>query len=90
VVLLLAGPTVSALAGVSRMRAAVFVPLAGANLLVRVVLVLGFAHWIRAYVETALAWIDAWWPHATALTVLAVVGYRWRHSRRLQRGIAPA
>lgn len=82
VVLVLAGPTVSALAGVAGMRGHVFFPLAVLNLAVRVLLVMGFAAWLRVYVEMVLAWIEAWWLPATALTVAGVVLYRLASRRR--------
>jgi len=76
VVLVMSGPSVSALAGVSGMPTGVFVPLATVSLAVRVLLVMGFAEWIRVYVEIALDWIDAYWIPATAVTASAVVLYQ--------------
>lgn len=84
VVLVLAGPTVSALAGVSAMRSRVFIPLATLNLAVRALAVLGFAAWVRVYIEMALAWIEAYWVPATAVTVAAVVLFRARRRRPSQ------
>ncbi len=78
VVLLMAGPTVSALAGISGMRAGVFVPLATLGLVLRALLVLGFAAWIREYIEVALAWIDEYWIPGTVVMVTLVALYRWR------------
>ncbi len=78
VVLLMAGPTVSALAGISGMRAGVFVPLATLGLVLRALLVLGFAAWIREYIEVALTWIDEYWIPGTVLMVALVGVYRWR------------
>ena len=78
VVLFLSGPTVSALAGISGMRAGVFVGLAGTSLFVRMLLVLGFAEWMRAYVEIALAWIDEYWIPGTVVMVALVGLYHWR------------
>jgi membrane protein DedA with SNARE-associated domain len=83
VVLVMSGPSVSALAGVSNMPARVFLPLATVSLAVRVVLVMGFAEWIREYVELALGWIDAYWIPATAVTASGVVLYQvWRRRTR--------
>jgi membrane protein DedA with SNARE-associated domain len=78
VVLGMAGPTVSVLAGISGMRATVFVPLATLSLVVRALLVLGFAAWIREYIEVALAWIDEYWIPGTVVMVALVAVYRWR------------
>jgi membrane protein DedA with SNARE-associated domain len=69
---------VSVLAGISGMRAAVFVPLATLSLVVRALLVLGFAAWIREYIEVALAWIDEYWIPGTVVMVALVAVYRWR------------
>ena len=83
VVLVMSGPSVSALAGVSGMRSRVFVPLATVSLAARVVLVMGFAEWIREYVEIALAWIDAYWIPATVVTASGVVLFQlWQRRPR--------
>jgi len=76
VVLAMAGPTVSALAGIAGMRPLVFSFLAAASLLLRGVLLLGFAVWIREYLEIARDWIDAHWVPGTVVMVLAVLVYR--------------
>ena len=76
VVLLMSGPTVAALAGISGMRTRVFVPLATASLAARMLLVLGFAEWIRVYIEIVLAWIDEYWVPGTVVMVALVVTYR--------------
>ena len=78
VVLLMVGPTVSVLAGISGMRAAVFFPLATLSLVLRASLVLGFAAWLREYIELALAWIDEYWIPGTLVMVTLVALYRWR------------
>ena len=78
VVLLMTGPTVSALAGVSGMRVGVFVPLATLGLIARVVLVIVLAEEIRPYIEAILAWIDSYWIPGTVLMVAGVVVYRLR------------
>jgi membrane protein DedA with SNARE-associated domain len=86
VVLVMSGPSVSALAGVSTMRLEAFVPLATLSLAARVLLVMGLATWLRVYVEIVLAWIDAHWIPATAVTLTGVVLYqvyrRWRSAPR--------
>ncbi len=78
VVLFLAGPTVSALAGVSGMSRRSFVLLASPSLLVRTLLVLGFASWIRVYLEIALSWIDRYWIPATVVMATLVALYWWK------------
>jgi membrane protein DedA with SNARE-associated domain len=78
VVLLMSGPTVSILAGISGMRAAAFVPLATLSLVLRALLVLGLAAWIQEYIEIALVWIDEYWVPGTVLMVALVGVYRWR------------
>ena len=83
VVLVMSGPSVSALAGVSGMQTGVFLLLATVSLAVRVVLVMGFAEWIRVYVEVALGWIDGYWIPATAATASGVVLYQiWQRRTR--------
>jgi hypothetical protein len=76
VVLLMAGPTVSALAGVSGMRPVVFTALASTSLVARMLLILGFAEWMRVYIETILAWIDEHWIPGTVLMLVLVLAYR--------------
>lgn len=78
VVLLMTGPTVSALAGVSGMRVGVFAALATAGLVARVVLVIILAEEIREYIEAVLAWIDSYWIPGTVLMVAGVGLYRLR------------
>jgi hypothetical protein len=77
VVLLMAGPTVSALAGISGMRTGVFVGLASLSLVGRMLLVLGFAAWMREPIEAVLAWIDQYWLPGTIVMVLMVAAYRF-------------
>lgn len=78
VVLLMVGPTVSALAGIGGMRPLVFAALAGTGTALRMLLILGFAEWMRAYIEVALAWIDEYRVPGTVVMVLAVLIYRLR------------
>ncbi len=80
VVLVFCGPTVAALAGIARMRLAVFAPLAALNLTVRLLVVLFFADLMRAYIERVLAWIDAYWIPGTVVLVLGMLLFR--RSRR--------
>lgn len=78
VVLCLAGPTVSALAGISGMRVAVFAALATTGLVVRMLLLLTVAEWVHVYITKVLAWIDAHWIPGTVLMVITVAIYRLR------------
>jgi len=84
-VLLLPSPSVSALAGISGMRTGRFVALAVPGLIVRVLLIVGFAEWLRGPIELLLAWIDAHWVPGTIALVIGVAGqqaWRWRRMRR--------
>lgn len=78
VVLGMVGPTVSMLAGISGMRVSVFAPLATVGILARALLLLGFAEWLRVYIEAILAWIDVYWLPGTVVMVVAVAIYRLR------------
>lgn len=82
-VFFMAGPTVSALAGVSRMPGRVFAALAASGLLVRLLAILFFADALRAYIELALAWIDRYWVPGTVVMVALVALYQWKGRRRL-------
>ena len=83
VVLAMAGPTVSMLAGISGMHAMVFSALATVGLVLRLLVVLSLAEWLRGYIEALLAWIDAYWIPATVVMVSGVLVYRWRRSTPL-------
>jgi len=85
VVLALASPTVSVLAGVAGMKLQAFAPLAATSVLLRTLFYLGFATWIGEYVALALAWIDRFWIPATAGMVAAVALYQWRRKARAAR-----
>jgi hypothetical protein len=78
VVLLMTGPTVSALAGVSGMRTAVYLPLATVSLVARVAVMVFFGEVLREYIEVILAWINEYWLPGTLVMVVAVGIYRWR------------
>lgn len=78
VVLTMTGPTVAALAGISGMRLAAFVPLATLSLAVRMLVTIYFAEWMREYIEIALVWIDEYWLPGTILMVTGVAVTRWR------------
>ena len=81
VVLLMVGPMVSALAGISAMRTFAFVPIAMLSLVLRMLLILSFAEWVRGYLEITLAWIEEYWIPGTVVMVLGVGVYRGRKRR---------
>lgn len=82
VVLVMAGPTVSALAGISGMRQSVFLVLAAVSLIIRMLLILGFAELVREPIEQVLAWIDAYSKPGTAVMVAGVLSYQWYRIRK--------
>jgi len=78
VILLLAGPTTSTLAGMSGMRTWLFTLLAVVSTTARVAALVLFADWVSEYVELALAWLDTYWLPTTVVSVGLVALYRWR------------
>jgi membrane protein DedA with SNARE-associated domain len=82
VVLLMAGPTVSGLAGMTGMRLPAFLPLATVSLLLRMLAVLGFAELVREPIEWLLGRIDEYWVPGTAVMVTGTLLYQWRRIRR--------
>jgi membrane protein DedA with SNARE-associated domain len=76
VVLFMTGPTVSALAGISGMRARAFVPLAVLGLVVRMLVVVGLAEWLREPLEALLALIDEYWLPGTVLILAGIAAGR--------------
>ena len=78
VVFAMAGPTVSGLAGIAGMRAAVFVALASLGLVARMLLLLYFADWLRAPIESVRALIYEYWVPGTGVIVAFVALRRWR------------
>ena len=91
VVLVMAGPTVSALAGISGMRVGSFLALATTGLFVRLVLVIWFAEWLREPLEELLALIDEYWVPGTVVLASSVALIQWRRLRgaRRQRSAEP-
>ncbi len=85
VVFLMTGPTVSALAGISGMRAGVFAALAVPGLVLRMLVVLSFAEWLRQPIEALLALIDEYWVPGTALLVAGIAAHQWRRRLALRR-----
>jgi membrane protein DedA with SNARE-associated domain len=86
VVFLLPGPTVSGLAGISGMRARVFVPLSVLGLVFRMLLVLGVAEWLRAPIEALLALIEEYWIPGTIVLVTGIALHQWRRRAASSRG----
>jgi membrane protein DedA with SNARE-associated domain len=83
VVFAMAGPTVSALAGISRMPGREFAGFAASGLMLRLLIVLGIAGWLRPYIEVVLAWIDRYWVPGTVLMVALVLLYAWKGRGRV-------
>jgi hypothetical protein len=81
VVLLMAGPTVSALSGITGMRTAAFLGLAATSLLMRMLFVLGFAEILREPIQWLLLRIDEYWVPGTVLLVLGALVHQWRRIR---------
>lgn len=88
VVLLFSGPTVSGLAGIAGMKTGLFVALALPGLVLRLLLVVGFAEWMREPIETLLAVIDEHWVPGTVLLVTLVAIHQWRRRRQFLRARA--
>jgi hypothetical protein len=82
VVLVMAGPTVSGLAGMAGIRTAWFLILATISLTLRMLFILGFAEMLRGPIMEVLDWIDENWVPGTLVLVLATLVYQWRRIRR--------
>jgi hypothetical protein len=82
VIFVMAGPTVSGLAGMTGIRALPFVSLATTSLVMRMLLVLGFAEILRGPIMRVLDWIDENWVPGTLVLVLGTLVYQWRRIRR--------
>jgi hypothetical protein len=81
VVLCAAGPTVSALAGMSGMRLSTYVALATLGLAVRLWIWIQFAGVLRGPIEQVLAWIDEYWVPGTIVLVAILGVTQWRRLR---------
>jgi hypothetical protein len=82
-VLLLPGPSMSAIAGMSGMRLATFAGLASVGLLIRMMTVVAFGEWLRGPIEEVLAFIERIALPGTALMLTGVLIYRsWARRRR--------
>ncbi len=79
VVLVMAGPTVSALAGMSGMPLRLYAALATASVLLRMLLILALGEMLREPIERLLAVIDQYWKEGTVVLVVATLLYQfWR------------
>jgi membrane protein DedA with SNARE-associated domain len=81
VVAALPGPSVSALAGISGMRLGVFLGLAAAGTLVRMLLYLYFGDWLSAPLSALRSWVFEQRVPITAVIVAGLALQRWRRRR---------
>lgn len=82
VVLLAVGPTISTLAGISRMRAATFVTLATLSLLVRIGLFYAFADAFRDHILRFLEWLEGYRAPGTLVLILGILIWQLVKRRR--------
>lgn len=85
VVLLLPGPGVSALAGISRMSTGLFAALATCGLVLRMLGVLLLGQWLREPIEAFLVLVDEYWVPGTVVMVSGLALYQWRRRRLAAR-----
>lgn len=90
VVLVAAGPTVSALAGMSGMRLGTYLTLAGVGLAARLWIWIQFAGLFRGPIEQLLAWIDEYWVPGTVVLVTVIAVTQWRRVRAARAARAAA
>jgi len=90
VVFLGAGPTVSALAGISGMPVRTFAALAAPGLVLRMLLLLAVAEWLEAPIRVVLAWIDEHWIPGTVVLVAGIAIWQAIQVRRARREAARA
>lgn len=81
VVLVAAGPTVSALAGMSGMGLPTYAALATLGLTVRIWIWIQFAGVLRGPIEQLLAWIDEYWVPGTVVVITIIAVTQWRRVR---------
>jgi len=84
VVALMAGPTVSALAGISGMALATYLALSSLSLTLRAAVMLGLAELLEVYIEMVRGWVVEYRVPGTIVMVAAVALY-WR-----RQGLRPA
>jgi membrane protein DedA with SNARE-associated domain len=90
VVLAAAGPTVSALAGMSGMSLGTYLTLASVGLAVRLWIWIQFADLFRGPIEQVLAWIDEYWVPGTVVLVTVIGFTQWRRVRAARAARAAA
>jgi uncharacterized membrane protein YdjX (TVP38/TMEM64 family) len=81
VVLLLPSGLVAAIAGISPMRTAVFLPLAAAGIVLRALLIAGLGQALLGPIQGLLDLIDRHWKEGTVVLVLLYTAMRWRRIR---------
>ena len=85
VVVLFCGPTVSTLAGISRMHIGTFLVLATISLIFRITLMVMAAEWLKEPIEQLLALINEYRLPGTVLLIASIAGYqlirRWSVAR---------
>jgi membrane protein DedA with SNARE-associated domain len=89
VVLTMAGPTISALAGISGMNIRFYLMLAAPGLVVRMLVLLWFAEWQREPIEWLLEEIAVYRLPGTIVLIVAIVLHQWWRrsgSRKLSEG----
>ncbi len=86
VVVLLPGPGVATLAGMSKMSAPVYIPLVALGLVFRMVLIVIAAEWLREPIQYLLELANEYKLPGTIVLVSAIAIYRWWQSRRKARG----
>ena len=87
VVFLMLGPIMSSIAGMSGMSARVFTGGALAGLTARMIVTVYFAEWMRAPLETIIAWLTEYRAPGTALLVVGALIYQLVQ-RRARRKLA--
>jgi membrane protein DedA with SNARE-associated domain len=81
VVLLLPSGLVAAIAGISPMRTAVFLPIATAGILLRALLIAGLGQALLGPIQGLLDLIDRHWKEGTVALILIYTVLRWRKLR---------
>lgn len=90
VVLAMAGPLVSALAGISGMALGTYLALAASSLVLRAALMVGFAEWTEVYLQVIRGWVEEYRGPGTLVMVVAVGLYWWRRGARVPLDPPPA
>jgi membrane protein DedA with SNARE-associated domain len=85
VILVGAGPTTSALAGIAGMSVRTFTLLAVPSLVVRLIAIVYLAEWLEEPIRAALAWIDAHWVEGTIAMAVLIGAWQLRTLRRAPR-----